>query len=55
MGQFSVHVEVAHPADPTRVAEVELLVDTGATLIWVPREVLNQLGAALAAPFVRCR
>lgn len=44
MGQFSVHVEVAHPADPTRVAEVELLVDTGATLIWVPREVLNQLG-----------
>jgi len=44
MGQFSVHVVVAHPADPTRVAEVELLVDTGATLTWVPREVLNQLG-----------
>jgi clan AA aspartic protease len=44
MGQFSVHVAVAHPADPTRVAQVELLVDTGATLTWVPREVLNQLG-----------
>ena len=44
MGQFSVHVAVAHPADPTRVAEVELLLDTGATLTWVPREVLNQLG-----------
>jgi clan AA aspartic protease len=44
MGQFSVHVAVAHPTDPTRVAEVELFVDTGATLSWVPREVLNQLG-----------
>ena len=44
MGQFSVHVAVLHPADPTRVAEVELLVDTGATLTWVPREVLNQIG-----------
>jgi aspartyl protease family protein len=44
MGQFSVQVVVAHPADPTRSAEVELLVDTGATLSWVPREVLNRLG-----------
>jgi clan AA aspartic protease len=44
MGQFSVHVAVAHPTDPSRVAEVELFVDTGATLSWVPREVLNQLG-----------
>jgi clan AA aspartic protease len=44
MGQFSVHVAVAHPTDPTRVAEVELFVDTGATLSWVPREVLDQLG-----------
>jgi len=44
MGQFSVHVAVAHPTHPTLVAEVELFVDTGATLSWVPREVLNQLG-----------
>jgi aspartyl protease family protein len=44
MGQFAVQAVVAHLADPTRVAEVELLVDTGATLTWVPQEVLNQLG-----------
>ncbi|MBI2956321.1 MAG: retroviral-like aspartic protease family protein [Acidobacteria bacterium] len=45
MGQFSVHATIAHPADPTRVAEVELLIDTGATLSWVPREVLDRLQA----------
>ncbi len=44
MGQFSVRVTVAHPSDATRAAEVELIVDTGATLTWVPREVLQQLG-----------
>jgi clan AA aspartic protease len=44
MGQFSVRVTIAHPADTTRQTEVELLVDTGATLTWVPREVLDSLG-----------
>src|SRR5712691_3845940 len=44
MGQFSVRVTLAHPSDPSRAADVELLVDTGATLSWVPREVLDQLG-----------
>ncbi len=43
MGQFSVKATVAHPSDPTRVAEVELWVDTGATLSWVPREVIERL------------
>jgi clan AA aspartic protease len=44
MGQFSVRVTIAHPADTSRQAEIELLVDTGATLSWVPREVLDSLG-----------
>ena len=44
MGQFSVQVKIAHPTDPTRLAEVELLVDTGATLSWVPREIIERLG-----------
>lgn len=44
MGQFSVKVTVAHPSDPSRRVEVELLVDTGATLTWVPREIVEQLG-----------
>lgn len=45
MGQFSVVVTIAHPTDPQRSAEVELLVDPGATLSWVPRELLDGLGA----------
>jgi clan AA aspartic protease len=44
MGQFSVRVIIAHPTDTSRQTDVELLVDTGATLSWVPREVLDQLG-----------
>jgi clan AA aspartic protease len=44
MGQLSVLVTIAHPTDPKRTAEVELLVDSAATLSWVPREVLEGLG-----------
>ncbi len=44
MGQFSVRVTIAHPTDPARHTEVELVVDTRATLSWVPREVIEQLG-----------
>ena len=44
MGQFSVRATIAHPTDSARSTEVELLVDTGATLSWVPREVINRLG-----------
>jgi clan AA aspartic protease len=43
MGQFAVRAAVTHPSDPSRVAEVDLLIDTGATLSWVPREVLEHL------------
>jgi clan AA aspartic protease len=44
MGQFSLLVTVAHPSDPVLTAQVDLLVDTGATLSRVPRAVLEQLG-----------
>jgi clan AA aspartic protease len=44
MGLFEVQVKLANPAAPDRSAEVSLLVDTGATLSWVPRSVLEGLG-----------
>ena len=47
MGEFSVQVTVGHPSDTARVVEAELLVDTGATLTWIPRELLERLGVPL--------
>src|SRR5713101_5326527 len=44
MGQFSVRVTISHPSDPARNEEVRLIVDTGATLSWVPREIIERLG-----------
>ena len=48
-------VTIAHPGDPTRSAEVDLLVDTGATLSWVPGQLLERLGlpALSRRPFLR--
>lgn len=45
MGMFEVNVKVASLAAPERLSEVSLLVDTGATLSWIPREFLEALGA----------
>ena len=44
MGVFSVDVKLANPAAPERAERVSLIVDTGATLSWVPRELLQRLG-----------
>jgi clan AA aspartic protease len=44
MGLFEVKVRLANPTVPERAREVSLLVDTGATLSWVPRSVLDALG-----------
>ena len=44
MGLFEVNVTVANPAVPERSIQVVLLVDTGATLSWLPRELLESLG-----------
>lgn len=46
MGLFDVKVKLASLAAPTRTEELTLLVDTGATLSWIPREVLARLGVA---------
>jgi clan AA aspartic protease len=44
MGLFEVSVTVANPVAPERSTEVSLLVDTGATLSWLPRSLLDRLG-----------
>ena len=50
MGMFEVRVRLANLVALDRAAEVSLLVDTGATLSWIPRQVLEQLGVT---PFSR--
>ena len=45
MGMFDVHVKLASLADPTRTEKLSLQVDTRATLSWIPRDVLERLGA----------
>ncbi|MGH9817878.1 MAG: aspartyl protease family protein [Candidatus Acidiferrales bacterium] len=45
MGLFGVKITIANPLDPSRQVEVELLVDIGATLSWVPRELAERIGA----------
>ncbi|MEM0049630.1 MAG: hypothetical protein QXG48_05610 [Thermofilaceae archaeon] len=44
MGFTHVKVKVANPVNPTRVEEVELLVDSGAIFTSIPGEVLKGLG-----------
>ncbi len=44
MGLFEVKVQLASLAAPGRAEEMSLLVDTGATLSWIPREILQRLG-----------
>ena len=44
MGLFNVKVKLANLAAPSRTEEVSLLVDTGATLSWIPRTILENLG-----------
>ena len=46
MGLFEVKVKLASLAAPLRTEELSLLVDTGATLSWIPRNVLENLGIA---------
>ncbi len=46
MGLFNVKVTLASFSDPNRTEDVSLLVDTGATLSWIPRDTLERLGAA---------
>lgn len=45
MGRFSVKVAICNPSEPSRSVDAELFVDTGATLSWVPRELVEKVGA----------
>ena len=44
MGIFSTRIRVSHPARPSDSREIELVVDTGATLTKLPRDLLEGLG-----------
>ena len=46
MGLFDVKVKLATFSASGWTEEVSLLVDTGATLSWIPREILERLGVA---------
>ena len=46
MGTFTVKATVRNPNDPTRVAEAECWVDTGALYSQLPRSLLGDLGIA---------
>ena len=43
MGMFNVTVRLSSLTAPARSEEVSLIVDTGATLSWIPREILQKL------------
>ena len=45
MGMFEVKARLSNLAAPSRAEEISLIVDTGATLSWIPREILTKLGA----------
>jgi clan AA aspartic protease len=44
MGMFEVNVKLASLTAPSQTEDVSLLVDTGATLSWIPRAILEKLG-----------
>ena len=46
MGMFEVKVRISSPVAPDRAVDLLLLVDTGATLSWIPRAALESIGAA---------
>jgi len=50
MGMCEVNVRLSSLVAPDRSSEVSLLVDTGATISWIPQEILQSLGAQ---PFSR--
>ena len=44
MGTFSAKLRVWNPASPSRVEEMDLIVDTGAAYSWVSRTKLESMG-----------
>lgn len=44
MGMFEINVKLASLTAPSQTEEMSLLVDTDATLSWIPRAILERLG-----------
>ena len=44
VGLFSVHVTIRNVAEPHRLRDLELLVDTGSLFTWVAAPVLSEIG-----------
>jgi clan AA aspartic protease len=44
MRVFATHISVANPQARTQSRAIELIVDTGATLTKLPKDLLNELG-----------
>jgi aspartyl protease family protein len=44
MGVFTTRIRVSHPARPDVSREIELVIDTGATLTKLPSDLLAELG-----------
>ncbi len=49
MGVFEVTLRVTNPASPGRAADIQLLVDSGATLSFLPRPLLQSVGISPGA------
>ncbi len=44
MGSFSAKLRIWNPLEPDKAAEIEAMVDTGASFSWIHRERLEQMG-----------
>ncbi|MBI2852426.1 MAG: aspartyl protease family protein [Chloroflexi bacterium] len=51
MGFVKTRVKISNPAEPSRTAELELLVDTGATFTMLPGSLLREIGVQADTSF----
>jgi len=51
MGFVKTGVRVSNPSNPSRYAELELLVDTGATFILIPSAIFQEISVEVDAKF----
>ncbi|MFQ6122564.1 MAG: aspartyl protease family protein, partial [Dehalococcoidales bacterium] len=51
MGFLKTRVKVANASDPSKYAELELLVDTGATFTLIPNAVFREIGVEADTKF----
>ncbi len=46
MGTFRQKVTISNLGDPSKLIELEMVIDSGATYTWVPQELLSEIGIA---------